>query len=101
MEKLRSHYLLSQVLQIASQPDGIRFTVASYNGSAELGFDETDMHVVIKNLDSSVFYKSMTSYGDHTVWHDVYRPTYKSIPLYIKITLKETERLLVISFKRR
>ncbi|MEI6208781.1 MAG: type II toxin-antitoxin system MqsR family toxin [Desulfuromonadales bacterium] len=101
MEKLCPHYTLSLVLQVASQPNGIRFTVVSYNGAAELGFGESDMCAVIKNLNSAVFYKSMTSYGDHTVWHDVYRPTYKSIPLYIKITLKETERLLVISFKRR
>jgi motility quorum-sensing regulator/GCU-specific mRNA interferase toxin len=101
MEKLRPHYPLSMVLQVASQTNAIRFTVVSYNGAAELGFDETDMYAVINNLSSAVFYKSMTSYGDHTVWHDVYRPTYKSIPLYIKFTLKETERLLVISFKRR
>ena len=101
MEKLRPHYSLSKLLQLASQPGDIRFTVVSYNGAAELGFDETDMYAVIKNLNSTVFYKSMTSYGDHTIWHDVYRPTYKNFPLYIKITVKETERLLVISFKRR
>ena len=101
MEKLRPHYPLQLVLAIAAQSTGIRFTVISYNGAAELGLEESDMHAVIKNLNRTVFYKSMTSYGDNTIWQDVYRPTYKSVQLYIKITLEETERVLVISFKRR
>lgn len=101
MEKLRPHYPLQLVLDIASQSAGIRFTVISYNGAAELGLEESDMHAVIKNLNRTVFYKSMTSYGDNTIWQDVYRPTYKNVQLYIKITLEKTERVLVISFKRR
>lgn len=60
-----------------------------------------DMLSVIRNLTITDFYKSMTTYGNHQAWQDVYRPTYRGITLYLKLTLIESENLLVVSFKRR
>lgn len=48
-------------------------------------------------LKTGDFYKSMTAYHDHTCWHDVYRPTYKGLPLYIKFIVSGS--LLIVSFK--
>jgi motility quorum-sensing regulator / GCU-specific mRNA interferase toxin len=43
----------------------------------------------------------MTTYGDASIWHDVYRPIVNGIPMYIKLTVYAAENLLVVSFKRR
>lgn len=101
MEKLRPHYQLQMVLLVASEPARVRFTQVAYHGAVELGLEEADMYAAVRCLHSTVFYKSMTTYGDHTIWQDIYRPSYKGRQLYIKLTMLETERLLVVSFKRR
>lgn len=43
------------------------------------------------------FYKSMTSYNDHTQWQDVYRPNTEGIKLYVKLTVQDG--VLILSFK--
>ena len=43
------------------------------------------------------FYKSMTTYADHTIWQDVYRPTTAAGDLYLKLTV--IDDLLIVSFK--
>jgi motility quorum-sensing regulator/GCU-specific mRNA interferase toxin len=41
----------------------------------------------------------MTTYGDHRVWQDVYRPATPHGALYVKLTV--TDEVLVVSFKPR
>ena len=43
------------------------------------------------------FYKSMTTYGDHTIWQDVYRPKTKAGEVYLKLTV--IDDVLIVSFK--
>ncbi len=43
------------------------------------------------------FYKSMTSYNDHTQWQDVYRPSVDGIKLYVKLSVQDG--VLILSFK--
>jgi len=101
MEKRRPHFSLHVVIRCAATPGAIRFTRVAYDGAVELQMSGDDMVAVIRNLKLSEFFKSMTSYGDHTVWQDVYHPHFQNIPLYLKLTLVEAENLLVISLKRR
>lgn len=101
MEKRRPH-LPPRLVTLCTENDAnVRITRSAYDGAAELGLTRADILTVVRNLTQSVFYKSMTAYDDHTTWQDVYRPCYHGIPLYVKLTLIETENLLIVSFKRR
>ncbi len=39
---------------------------------------------VIKGLDISSFYKSMTAYSDNPIWQDVYHAEWEDRSLYVK-----------------
>ncbi|HBK49975.1 MAG TPA: mRNA interferase MqsR [Pseudomonas sp.] len=52
---------------------------------------------VITGLERRDFYKSMTSYADHRVWQDVYRPLTVKGYLYLKLSV--VDDALIVSFK--
>lgn len=58
-----------------------------------------DMLAVISALSSRDFFKSMTTYADHTTWQDVYRPETEFGQVYLKFTL--VADLLIVSFKEK
>lgn len=65
-----------------------------------MGLTTAEMLTVIATLSRRDFYKSMTTYTDHTIWQDVYHamtPVKKEA--YIKITLRGTAP--VIQFKEK
>jgi len=43
------------------------------------------------------FYKSMTTYADHTIWQDVYRQKTMAGYVYLKLTVMDD--VLIVSFK--
>jgi motility quorum-sensing regulator/GCU-specific mRNA interferase toxin len=55
------------------------------------------MLAVVLDLKPSDFYKSMTTYADHTVWQDVYRPKTRAGDVYLKLTVADD--VLIVSFK--
>lgn len=56
---------------------------------------------VIQALRTRDLSKSMTAYQDHTLWQDVYCPTYNEVKLYVKFTKdKDTDVYWLISFKK-
>lgn len=57
------------------------------------------MLAVISALSSRDFFKSMTTYADHTTWQDVYRPDTEFGQVYLKFTL--VADLLIVSFKEK
>lgn len=65
-----------------------------------LGLALADVVLVVQSLRRQHFYKSMTSYADHTAWQDVYRVPWKSIELYVKLTVDELGRL-ILSMKEK
>ena len=62
-----------------------------------MGFGYADMLAVVLELKPSDFYKSMTTYADHTVWQDVYRPKTSNGDVYLKLTV--IDDVLIVSFK--
>ncbi|GAB1618660.1 Toxin mRNA interferase YgiU [Pseudomonas sp. NGC7] len=56
-----------------------------------------DMLDVINGLERRDFYKSMTSYVDHRVWQDVYRPL--TVKAYVYLKLSVVDDVLIVSFK--
>jgi motility quorum-sensing regulator/GCU-specific mRNA interferase toxin len=66
-------------------------------GGAALGFDVAGIVGVVKTLTMADFYKSMTTYADHRIWQDVYRPVTPMGDVYLKLTV--IDDVLIVSFK--
>ncbi|CAG2138459.1 mRNA interferase toxin MqsR [Cupriavidus yeoncheonensis] len=98
MEKGVAHYPLWRGRELVTAKR-VTLTRSARDGAQALGFDMTSLLGVIGTLQPSDFYKSMTTYSDHTVWHDVYRPVTRHGCVYLKLTV--SEGLLVVSFKAR
>jgi motility quorum-sensing regulator/GCU-specific mRNA interferase toxin len=52
---------------------------------------------VVAALAPKDFYKSMTTFADHRIWQDVYRPTTPAGEVYLKLTV--IDDVLIVSFK--
>ena len=98
MEKRVPHFSLPLIKQAIAERR-YRFTRTALQGGAEMGLDVRGMLDVIGSLTARDFYKSMTTYADHTIWQDVYRPVTAAGPVYLKLTLMKD--VLVVSFKER
>ncbi|WP_083638033.1 type II toxin-antitoxin system MqsR family toxin [Caballeronia sordidicola] len=65
--------------------------------SCTLGFDFDEMAGRGRGTEDQRFFKSMTTYDDHKIWQDVYRPTTSAGPVYLKLTV--INDVLIVSFK--
>lgn len=98
MEKGTAHYPLRHVkaLLLAGK---MEMTFAAYSHAAMMGLRWLGVRDILARLEPADFYKSMTTYEDHRVWQDVYRPVTPHGALYVKLTV--TDEVLVVSFKPR
>ena len=96
MEKRIPHSPLSRVKSLVAEGK-VRTTSAARHGAITLGFDYSGMLAVVLALEATDFHKSMTTYADHTIWQDVYRPTTSAGTVYLKLTV--IEDALIVSFK--
>lgn len=74
-------------------------TASAVSAAQLMGLDTADMTAVILALTTSDFYKSMTTYADHKIWQDVYRPATSVGEVYLKLTV--IDDVLIVSFKER
>ena len=79
------------------QAGKVRLTQSAFDGGGALGFSREGIIDVVMALTLKDFYKSMTTYADHKVWQDVYRPTTKAGKVYLKLTV--IDDVLIVSFK--
>jgi motility quorum-sensing regulator/GCU-specific mRNA interferase toxin len=96
MEKGTPHCKLPTVKAMIAAGK-LRMTASAVVGAELLGFDREDMVAVVKALTPEDFHKSMTTYADHTVWQDVYRPKTSAGDVYLKLTV--VDDVLIVSFK--
>lgn len=75
----------------------VRSTMSALAGGAALGFDFQGIINVVIALNSTDFYKSMTTHANHQVWQDVYRATTPAGEVYLKLTV--IDEVLIVSFK--
>nr|WP_284694558.1 type II toxin-antitoxin system MqsR family toxin [Geomonas sp. Red32] len=75
----------------------VRITLGALAGGAVLGYDADGIIGVVLALETKDFYKSMTTYGDHRIWQDVYRPLTPVGRVYLKLTV--IDEVVVVSFK--
>ncbi|SMP59440.1 motility quorum-sensing regulator / GCU-specific mRNA interferase toxin [Desulfonatronum zhilinae] len=96
MEKKTPHCSLSLVKELV-KAGNVRSTMSALAGAAALNYGFDDMVEIILSLTAKDFYKSMTTYTDHRIWQDVYRPLTSAGKIYIKLTV--IEDVLIVSFK--
>jgi motility quorum-sensing regulator / GCU-specific mRNA interferase toxin len=75
----------------------VRATLTALSGGAQMGLGFDEMVGIVKALTWADFYKSMTTYADHRVWHDVYRPRTVAGTVYVKLMV--IDDVLIVSFK--
>ncbi|KWC76696.1 type II toxin-antitoxin system MqsR family toxin [Burkholderia cepacia] len=98
MEKRRPHCKLPLVKALVESGQ-VRLTASAVLGARQLGFTERDALDVVMSLTDLDFHKSMTTYADHTIWQDVYRPLTVRGDVYLKLTV--IDDVLIVSFKER
>jgi motility quorum-sensing regulator/GCU-specific mRNA interferase toxin len=96
VEKRTPHCKLAVVKALVAAGK-VRSTVSALAGGAALGFDFAGVVSVVEALTPRDFYKSMTTYADHRIWQDVYRPTTLAGDVYLKLTV--IDDVLIVSFK--
>jgi len=96
MEKSTPHCKLS-VVKAMVEAGKVRSTLSALAGAAALGFDFKEIVKVVMALTPADFYKSMTTYNDHRIWQDVYRPKTSTGEVYLKLTV--IDEVLIVSFK--
>ncbi len=96
MEKRTPHYKLS-VIKSLVEAGKVRTTAHATAGARRMGIAPAAMLDVVLALTPADFYKSMTTYADHTIWQDVYRPSTPAGDVYLKLTV--THDVLIVSFK--
>ena len=82
--KSTPHFKLSVVKALIAARK-VRSTMSALAGGAALWFVFEEMVSVVMALTLADFYKSMTTYADHRIWQDVYRPTTKAGEVYLKL----------------
>ena len=96
MEKRTPHCKLYRVKELV-EAGKVRTTQTARVGAVALGLSYSNMLAVVLALNPADFYKSMTTYADHTIWQDVYRPKTRAGDVYLKLTV--IDDVLIVSFK--
>lgn len=81
--------------------DEFRVTSTAIKTALDLGLTGSEMVEVIQTIRREHFYKSMTSYNDHTSWQDVYHVPSEAGELYVKFRADVVTEFLLLSFKER
>ena len=101
MEKYTPHYDLAVIKADVRRLGYKAFTTSARLCGKDLGMDVEEMQAVIYALKKTMLYKSMTSYGDHRTWQDVYHISSHGLEIYIKVTYRPGGQPPVISFKEK
>ncbi|MBW6420418.1 type II toxin-antitoxin system MqsR family toxin [Rhizobium sp. XQZ8] len=95
-EKRKAHCPLDRV-KLLVKAGKVRATYSALAGASHLDFTVDEMYQTVLALNLADFYKSMTTYADHTIWQDVYRPMTKAGRIYLKLTV--VDDVVIVSFK--
>ena len=99
MEKRLPHYPLLQ-LQVRIAEQGITsFTATALFNVGAMGLSVEQALRVLASLTRAMFYKSMTTHADTSIWQDVYHAPTPCGMAYIKLTLRHGA--VVIQFKEK
>lgn len=100
MEKRKAHHNLD-TFKDAATANKLTVTSTALRSALALGFDRNEMVAALHKLERSHFFKSMTSFGDHRQWQDVYHLPYDGLVLYVKFTAETVTEFTLLSFKEK
>lgn len=100
MQKLKPSHDL-EAFQAAFARQRAPMTATAATSARNLGFAETDVIDLVSRLVRSDFVKSMTSYGNHRQWQDVYHIDDGERVIYLKFTDHLITEFILLSFKRK
>ena len=100
-EKRKPTYDLIAFKTAFDDVDKVHVTGTAVRTAAALGFGRAEIVATIQTMLRTHFYKSMTSYGDHRVWQDVYHVPSEVGTLYVKFTADVVTEFLLLSFKEK
>ena len=98
-KKRKPTYDLDAFKAAFADKDRLNVTGTAMRSAASLGFGRAEIVATIQTMQREQFYKSMTSYGDHRVWQDVYHVPSSAGSLYVKFTADAVTEFLLLSFK--
>ena len=100
MEKRRQHYPLREVQKLVAIKGCDSFTLTALTNARLMGLSAEQSIAVIQSLTPAMFYKSMTTIHDSSIWQDVYHAlTPVGRIAYIKLTMQDGA--VVIQFKEK
>jgi motility quorum-sensing regulator/GCU-specific mRNA interferase toxin len=100
MEKRTPHYRLNELQTYIRERGTAAFTATALFNIAALELTIGQALQVLASLAREMFYKSMTTHNDSSVWQDVYHaPLLNGKMAYIKLTQKDG--VVVIQFKEK
>jgi motility quorum-sensing regulator/GCU-specific mRNA interferase toxin len=100
-KKKKAVYDLAAFKATFSSVEKLAITTKALKSAADLGFGRQEIVETIQTMQSKHFYQSMTSYGDHRIWQDVYHVPSSVGILYIKFTADVLTDFLLLSFKEK
>lgn len=100
-EKKRPSFDLQSIKQAACNFRTFEITISAMRSAAELGFDRNEIVDTIQTIQSSHFYKSMTSEKNNQIWQDVYYVPSAVGILYVKFSNGVLSQFNLVSFKQK
>ncbi len=100
-EKRKPTYDLTAFKAAFDDVDKLHVTGSAVRGAAAIGLGRAEIVATIQTMQRAHFYKSMTSYGDHRVWQDVYHVPSEAGTLYVKFTADAVTEFLLLPFKEK
>jgi motility quorum-sensing regulator/GCU-specific mRNA interferase toxin len=101
MEKRRPTYDLEGIKLAIGSVDTLAMTVSALREAAALGFNRYAIVETILGIERRMFFKSMTTFGNHRVWQDVYHVPARGLTLYVKFQADVVTEFRVSAFKEK
>lgn len=101
MEKRKPTYDLEAFKAAFNSIKKLAVTTAALKSAAALGFGRIEIVETIQTMQREHFYKSITTYANHTQWQDVYHVPSSVGVLYVKFTADVITEFLLLSFKEK
>ena len=76
-------------------------TSSALRDATLLGFDRAGVVDAIASIERRMFYKSMTTFGDHRLWQDVYHVPVRGLLVYVKFQADVVTAFMVMAFKEK
>ena len=101
MEKRKPSHDLERFKAVCGLAATLRITLTAQVSAQRLGYDLEGVARVIRSVNRRMFYKSVTSFSDHTAWQDVYHVPVDGKTIYLKFVDDIVSDFLVLSFKEK